>query len=101
MRPEPHVRRKMLVIRPPTGAASGGAQAGERHVSSVDAAHCVCGSSLCRLWPIVSLFVREVSGRQRFQFAGPFDARLGVVRDAGEPTATLPLLQSPRTSKKA
>ena len=50
------------------------AEAGERHVLFVDAAHCVYGSFLCCLWSFVRLFVRAASGRQRFNVLGALDA---------------------------
>lgn len=50
------------------------AQAGQRHVFFVDAAHCVYGSFLCCLWSLVRLFVRAAAGRQRFNILGAFDA---------------------------
>lgn len=50
------------------------AEAGERHVFFVDAAHCVFGTFLCCLWSFARLFVRAAAGRQRFNILGAFDA---------------------------
>ena len=50
------------------------AQAGQRQVFFVDAAHCVFGTFLCCLWSFVRLFVRAASGRQRFNILGAFNA---------------------------
>jgi transposase len=50
------------------------AEAGERHVFFVDAAHCVYGSFLCCLWSFVRLFVRAAAGRKRFNVLGALDA---------------------------
>ncbi len=50
------------------------AQAGNRHVFFVDAAHFVFGTFLCCLWSFVRLFVRAASGRQRFNVLGAWNA---------------------------
>jgi transposase len=50
------------------------AQAGQRHVFFVDAAHFVFGTFLCCLWSFARLFVRAASGRQRFNVLGAFHA---------------------------
>jgi transposase len=50
------------------------AQAGQRHVFFVDAAHMVFGTFLCCLWSFVRLFVRAASGRQRFNVLGAWNA---------------------------
>jgi transposase InsO family protein len=50
------------------------AQAGQRHVFFVDAAHFVFGTFLGCLWSFARLFVRAASGRQRFNVLGALDA---------------------------
>jgi transposase len=50
------------------------AEAGERHLFFVDAAHCVFGTFLCCLWSFDRLFVRAAAGRQRFNVLGAFNA---------------------------
>jgi transposase len=50
------------------------AQAGQRQVFFVDAAHFVFGTFLCCLWSFVRLFVRAASGRQRFNVLGAWNA---------------------------
>jgi transposase len=50
------------------------AQAGQRHVFFVDAAHLVFGTFLCCLWSFARLFVRAAAGRQRFNVLGAFNA---------------------------
>lgn len=50
------------------------AQAGQRHVFFVDAAHFVFGTFLCCLWSFARLFVRAASGRQRFNVLGAWNA---------------------------
>jgi transposase len=50
------------------------AQAGQRHLFFVDAAHFVFGTFLCCLWSFVRLFVRAASGRQRFNVLGAWNA---------------------------
>jgi transposase len=50
------------------------AQAGNRHVFFVDAAHFVFGTFLCCLWSFARLFVRAASGRQRFNVLGAWNA---------------------------
>jgi transposase len=50
------------------------AQAGQRHVFFVDAAHFVFGTFLGCLWSFARLFVRAASGRQRFNVLGALHA---------------------------
>jgi transposase len=50
------------------------AQAGDRHVFFVDAAHFVYGTFLCCLWSFARIFVRAASGRQRFNVLGAWNA---------------------------
>ncbi len=50
------------------------AQAGQRHMFFVDAAHMVFGTFLCCLWSFVRLFVRAASGRQWFNVLGAWNA---------------------------
>jgi transposase len=50
------------------------AQAGDRHVFFVDAAHFVHGTFLCCLWSFARIFVRAASGRQRFNVLGAWNA---------------------------
>jgi transposase len=50
------------------------AQAGNRHVFFVDAAHFVYGTFLCCLWSFARIFVRAASGRQRFNVLGAWNA---------------------------
>lgn len=50
------------------------AQAGQRHVFFVDAAHMVYGTFLCCLWSFARLFVRAASGRQRVNVLGAWNA---------------------------
>jgi transposase len=50
------------------------AKKGKGHVFFADAAHCVFGSFLCRLWSFARLFVRAASGRQRFNVLGAWNA---------------------------
>src|SRR5271157_6476450 len=50
------------------------AQAGQRHVFCVYAAHFVFGRFLCCLWSFTRIFVRAASGRQRFNVLGAWNA---------------------------
>jgi hypothetical protein len=50
------------------------AQAGERTVFFIDAAHFVYGSFLGYLWTVTRLFVRTGSGRKRFNVLGALHA---------------------------
>jgi transposase len=50
------------------------AEAGQGHVFFVDAAHFVFGTFVCCLWSFTRLFVRAVSGRQRFNVLGAWNA---------------------------
>jgi transposase len=50
------------------------AQAGQRQVFFVDAAHMVYGTFLCCLWSFARLFVRAAAGRQRFNVLGAWNA---------------------------
>jgi len=50
------------------------AQAGQRRVFFVDAAHFVLGPVLGFLWSVSRVFIRAASGRQRFNVLGALDA---------------------------
>lgn len=69
------------------------AQAGQRHVFFVDAAHFVFGTFLCCLWSFTRRFVLAASGRQRFNVLGAKNAvtheLLRVVNTTVVNTATM------------
>lgn len=50
------------------------AQAGQRDVWFVDAAHFVRGCYLCAVWSLVRMMIRGASGRQRYNVLGAWNA---------------------------
>jgi transposase len=71
---EEHVATQQEFLDHKLEPALAEAQAEERHVFFVDAAHFVLGMFLCNIWSHIRMFIRSSSGRQRFNVLGAWNA---------------------------